>query len=93
MVTLQFARVFQRHAEVRATAYALVDSAANHAASSADSSQYLQRAGGFAINYPREGTVEANVLNSYETKFAEIMLDNEHRCNWDIPGLQSGRPL
>jgi hypothetical protein len=85
--TLQFARVFHRHAELRAGAYALLDSAARHSPTPADSQRFIQRAAAYSITYPAPGSVEDNVIRSYETKLGAILSDNDHRCNWDIPGM------
>ncbi|HUE95567.1 MAG TPA: hypothetical protein VMN39_02860 [Longimicrobiaceae bacterium] len=80
-----FARAYHRHAELRVGAYALLDSAVNFATTTADSARYVERAGAFTVLLPQEGTVEANVLRSYQAKFSAILGDDDHRCNWDIP--------
>jgi hypothetical protein len=80
-----FARAYHGHAELRARAYAYLDSAVNHAATTADSARYIERAGAFSIRRPEEGTVEANVLTAYQANFSERLADDDHPCNWDLP--------
>jgi hypothetical protein len=82
---VEFARAFQRHAEFRLGAYAYLDSAVNHSTSAADSVRYLERASSFSIRSPEQGTVEANVLESYQQKIADMLADQNNQCNWDIP--------
>lgn len=84
-VALDFSRAFHRHAELRANGSAYLDSAANHAATAADSARYVQRAQAFAIRSPQPGTIEANVLADYQEKLLVALNDSNHRCNWDIP--------
>jgi hypothetical protein len=85
MAAFEFARAYQLHADLRATAYALVDSATNHADTSADSARYLERAGALSINLPLTGTLEANVLERYQNNMAAMLSNLDHPCNWDIP--------
>ena len=77
-----FARAFLQHAQLRNTAYAHEDSAASHSATSEDSARHARVADGIQIVTPREGTLEANVLSSYEQKAAAILADADHPCNW-----------
>lgn len=84
-VALDFSRAFHRHAELRANGSAYLDSAANHAATAADSTRYVQRAQQFAIRAPQPGTIEANVLADYQEKLLAALNDENHRCNWDLP--------
>lgn len=85
MAALGFARAYERHADLRRTAYAYMDSAVNHAATSADSARYIERAGAFSIRSPEEGTVEANVLASYQADLSAVLENANHPCNWDFP--------
>lgn len=82
---LEFARAYQRHAELRVGAYGYLDSAVNRAATPADSARYADRASSFLIRIPAEGTVEANVMNSYQNDFLALLSDPNHPCNWDFP--------
>ena len=78
-----FARAFASHAELRTGAYAYLDSAVNRAASAADSARYLEQAGRYSITMPQPNTLEANVMEDYQRGLQEILLDADHRCNWD----------
>jgi hypothetical protein len=83
---LTFAEAYHRHAELRALAYAQLDSAVNHAATAADSIRHLERASAFSsVRVPAEGTVEANVFISYQEGFGGLLGNPDHPCNWDIP--------
>ncbi len=82
---LAFARAYQRHSELRVGAYAYLDSAVNRARTPADSVRYVERASSFLVRFPAEGTVEANVLNSYQNDFLALLSDPNHPCNWDFP--------
>jgi len=82
---LEFGRAFHRHAELRNSAYAYVDSAMNHARTPTDSARYVERAGAFAIRAPDPNSLEANVIADYEQRIAVILNDEDHRCNWDTP--------
>lgn len=82
---LDFARAYSQHAELRAAAYAYVDSAVNRSATPADSARYMQVADRFTIRTPVEGTVEANVMRSFDQKMVEILTNADHPCNWDLP--------
>lgn len=82
---LGFARAYERHAELRYGAYAYMDSAVNHAATTADSARYISRASAFSIRAPEEGTVEANVFEQYQADLVAILSNENHTCNWDFP--------
>lgn len=82
---LAYAVAFNRHADLRASAYAYVDSAFNHSATPADSARYMARADAMVVRTPAEGTLEANVLVSFERKFNEMLANGDHPCNWDLP--------
>lgn len=84
---VQFARGYHQHAGLRASGYALLDSAVNYAATPADSIRYVERSRAYATRPPQEGTLERNVLESYQANLADILEDDNHRCNWDIPGM------
>jgi hypothetical protein len=86
---LEFARAYQQHAQLRAGAYALLDSAVNHAASTGDSIRYVERASAFSLRFPDDGTIESNVLTRYQTDLAVLMADQNHPCNWDFPDFGS----
>jgi hypothetical protein len=77
-----FARAYQQHAELRLLAYAKTDSALNHSRDSQDSTRYAQAASELQIILPRAGTLEANVMASYDQKAAAILADADHPCNW-----------
>ncbi|HUE95065.1 MAG TPA: hypothetical protein VMN39_00305, partial [Longimicrobiaceae bacterium] len=80
-----FTRAYHAHAELRAVAYAHLDSAVNHASTSADSARYLERAAAITVRLPQPGTVEGNVITSYTTNLTTMLRDGNHPCNWDIP--------
>lgn len=82
---LSYAVAFNRHADLRASVYAYVDSAFNHSPTPADSARYMARADAITLRPPADGTLEANVLTSFERKFAEMLADGDHPCNWDLP--------
>ncbi len=82
---IEFSRAYQRHAELRVSAYAYLDSAVNHAASAADSARYIQRAGSFSPRFPAEGSIEGNVLSSYQANLLALLENVNHPCNWDFP--------
>ncbi len=82
---LEFARAYQRHSELRLGAYSYLDSAVNRANTAADSARYAERASSFLVRIPADGTVEANVLNSYQNDFLVLLSDPNHPCNWDFP--------
>ena len=77
-----FSRAFLQHAQLRYTAYAHQDSAANHSSTPEDSVRHTQTANSIQIIPPRAGTLEANVLNSYSEKASAILADADHPCNW-----------
>jgi hypothetical protein len=81
---LEFMHAYFRHAELRATALAYIDSAVNHSATPADSIRYTNRSDAFTITVPREGTLEANAMLSYQQAFEELLLEPDHPCNWDF---------
>lgn len=86
-----FARGYHRHAEFRNALYAMVDSAMNHAGSTADSLRYEERANAFSVRIPAAGTVEANAMQSYDNDLRKILADADHPCNWNIPDLAPPR--
>ena len=77
-----FARAYLQHAQLRMLAYAQTDSALNHAADAQDSTRHAQAAAKLEIIAPREGSIEANVMASYDQKAAAILRDTDHPCNW-----------
>lgn len=77
-----FATAYLQHAQLRRVAYARSDSAINHAADAQDSVRHARAAAELRITPPREGTVEANVIASYNQKAAAILADADHPCNW-----------
>ena len=79
---LSFARAFEQHALLRAAAYAQTDSALNHASTSRDSSRHEAAAARFEIRVPAPGSIEANVIRSYEQKLTAIVGDPDHPCSW-----------
>jgi hypothetical protein len=84
---VRFSRAYQAHADLRLAAHASLDSAVNHAPTSADSLRHIQRAQSISIRAPIPGTVEANVFNSYMANFEATLRDEDHPCNWDLPDL------
>lgn len=89
---LGFSRVYLQHAELRAAAAAQMDTAANYAATRADSVRYAEAARQYAIRPPEPGSVEANVIESYQQDFAQIYTDADHPCNWNFPAEQEPAP-
>lgn len=85
VAALEFNRAYIDHAELRATALAYLDSAFRAAPTPADSLRYLRHSAAFAITLPQEGTIEANVLSSYQANFNAVLADEDHPCNWDFP--------
>lgn len=79
---VEFQRVYTHHADLRRAASAHADTALNHAATTADSARHARVASEFQIRLPEEGSVEANVIRSYEGNFAAIYNDADHPCNW-----------
>lgn len=79
---LGFQQAYTQHAEFRYSSLALLDSAYNHARSPADSASYESASQAFEIRLPEAGSVEDNVLRSYETNFLQILQDADHPCNW-----------
>lgn len=86
---LGFQQAYTQHAELRFTSLALLDSAYNHARDPADSSRYETASRGYEIRLPEAGSVEDNVLRSYENNFFQILEDEDHPCNWQAE-LQRG---
>lgn len=86
---LAFQQAYTQHADLRHTSLALLDSAYNHARSPADSTRYADASRGYEIRLPEAGSVEDNVLRSYETNFFQILDDEDHPCNWQAE-LQRG---
>ena len=84
MAALEFARVLHQQASLRLGALAHADSAVNHAARSADSARHMQMASRYIVRPTERGTVEANALAEYERRFAQLLADEDHRCNWDV---------
>ena len=82
---LDFARAYGQHANLRASVYAYLDSAVNHAATPQDSALYAQRAGAFSTRQPVQGSLEENVIASYDRNIAAILSNEDHPCNWDLP--------
>lgn len=80
----EYAQAYRQHAMLRQAAAASADSALNHAASSADSLRFQERADRFIISAPEPGTIEANVIADYERKLAAMVADQDHPCNWDL---------
>jgi hypothetical protein len=81
---LEFTRVYANHAALRGAAFARVDSAANHARTTADSIRYMEAAVSFLPGRPEPESMEANVVAAYNRDFVEIRDDGDHRCNWAI---------
>lgn len=79
---IEFQRAYAHHATLRRTASAHADTALNHAATPADSARHAGLAQDFQIRLPEAGSVEANVIQSYDTNFAAIFNDADHPCNW-----------
>jgi hypothetical protein len=88
---LTFSVAYAQHAYLRENAYALLDSATNHSATPLDSARYAQRAAGFSIRIPMDGTLEANVINSYQANLLNLLDDDDHPCNWDLPDFDRQR--
>lgn len=84
-VALEFARAYQRHAELREAAYAMVDSAVNYSATPADSARYAERGSRYTIRVPEPESVEENVLRGYQRDYEALMRDQDHPCYWDLP--------
>ena len=79
---LGFQEAYANHANLRVSAYAQVDSALNHARSPEDSARHMERAQAFEIRRPEPGSVEENVIRSYERNLAAVLGDSDHPCNW-----------
>jgi hypothetical protein len=85
---LAFARAYNQHAQLRTAAYAQVDSALNYSPAPADSARHAANAAKFELSAPEPGSVEANVIENYEQRFAAVYNDPRHPCNW----LGQGEP-
>lgn len=77
-----FQRAYEQHASLRLAVFAQLDSALNHSATAEDSTRHAAAARGIQIRLPTPGSVEDNVIRSYETNFAAIFNDSDHPCNW-----------
>lgn len=77
-----FARAFLQHAQLRYAAYAQTDSAFNHSVGREDSLRHEQIAARYEISAPEPGTLEANVIQSYDEKLARRLADPDLPCNW-----------
>jgi hypothetical protein len=78
----EFARAFLQHAQLRSAGFAQTDSALNHSATPQDSARHMDAANRYEIITPAGGTLEANVITSYEQKANAILADSDHVCNW-----------
>jgi hypothetical protein len=85
---LAFARAYNQHAQLRTAAYAQVDSALNYSPTPGDSARHAANAAKFELSAPEPGSVEANVIQNYEQRFAAVYNDPRHPCNW----LGQGKP-
>jgi hypothetical protein len=79
---LGFQQAYAQHADLRLSAYAQLDSALNHARSPEDSLRHMERAAAYEIRRPEPGSVEENVIVSYERNLAAVLGDADHPCNW-----------
>jgi hypothetical protein len=79
---LAYQRAFTQHATLRNAVYSHLDSAVNHARTSADSLRHAEAANRLTILRPLPETVEANVLEQYNRRASEILADDGHPCNW-----------
>ena len=87
-----FARAFSQHAQLRATAYARIDSSVNHSPTTADSTRHAEVASSIQIRRPTAESVEANVATSYDQKLSALLADTDHPCNWKHElGSEGGR--
>jgi hypothetical protein len=77
-----FARAYLQHAQLRLTAYAQTDSALNQSRTPQDSARHERAAAQMQIVPPTAGSIEANVMASYEQKARAILADADHPCNW-----------
>lgn len=84
LAALQYVRAYHQHAELRAAAYARADSARNYSRSMEDSARHARAADQFQIRTPEAGTLEANVLQAYQSDFATLLNDADHPCNWEL---------
>lgn len=80
-----YARVYHEHAQLRASALAQADSAANYSPEPGDSARHAEAAARFAVRAPEAGSVEANAAAQYNREFAQMYADADHPCNWDFP--------
>ena len=79
---LGFQRAYLQHAELRLRTLSLADSALNHARSSADSAALDSASRAVRLRVPDPGSVEENVIRSYENNFLAMITDEDHPCNW-----------
>jgi len=79
-----FARAYEQYAELHHTALVYADSAANHAAGTADSLRHIQAAQSFLPRQPQPGTLEGNVAAAWIRDFSTILADEDHPCHWGI---------
>lgn len=79
---LGFQRAYLQHAQLRLRTLALADSALNHARSSADSVTLDSASRAVRLRLPEPGSVEENVIRSYENNFLTLINDEDHPCNW-----------
>ncbi|HET8655429.1 MAG TPA: hypothetical protein VFL93_07920 [Longimicrobiaceae bacterium] len=79
---LTFARAYEQRARVAQATYAQLDSARNHSSTPKDSTRHEEAAASFTLSAPEPGTVEANVAQDYERRFAQVYNDADHPCNW-----------
>jgi hypothetical protein len=77
-----FARAYLQHAQLRLVAYAQTDSALNQSRTPQDSARHERAASQMEIVPPAAGTLEANVITSYEQKARAMLADADHPCNW-----------
>jgi hypothetical protein len=78
----QFAQAFLQHARLRVAGFSQADSALNHSPTPRDSARHMAAANRYEIITPDPGSLEANVLASYEQKANAILADSDHVCNW-----------
>lgn len=79
---LGFQRAYLQHAELRLRSLALADSALNSARSPADSAALDSASRAVRLRLPEPGSVEENVIRSYENNFLTLITDEDHPCNW-----------
>lgn len=77
----QYTRAYSDYAELRATAAAYLDSAANHAGGRADSLRYVESATRYISNPPEPGTLEANIARAHAHDLQVMAADTAMPCN------------